>query len=166
MKNVILKLATFFVVIGICGFIFYAVAGTKPVYLEDFYAGEFHLYRFNVQNYWKIIADTLSQMDLDFIWGENPLTWQQNYQGDLNLAQFASDLANNMGYIFNIFIMIINTIIFLPIRLGVYLINTIFAVLGVSVNQLGEQDSRLNWLRDFINFMQFNFRIPLIGTGN
>lgn len=152
MKNAILKVIVFIIVIGILGMAFNNAFGYETImYLQKEQItmannGHFYIWKIDFWNYIKNIQLTTSNLSI--------------LQFKTPTRQFNSDIANNLALIMDFLIMIINLLLY-PMKVGAYLIQNFLAILGINTDTSAQYNG-LAWLVIFVRDILGQIAIPYI----
>lgn len=151
MKNLLLKIVTFTIVIGIVGFAINTLFGSQTIlYLQKktFYVNgnSWYMWEFKWWDYIKNLQTTATDGSI--------------LQFDLPTRVWNNDILNNLAVLGNFLIMIVNFLLY-PIKVGAYLIQNVLALLGVN-NDVTNTRNGLAWLVEFVRNILGNIAIPYI----
>lgn len=158
MKNLVLKVITFTIILGIIALaINHAFGSATFVYLRRvnvFYLnGEpQYMWKLDLWNYVKNIQTTAS----------NPSVLQfelPTRQWDSTVQSY-QDFTNNLALVVDYIIVVLNVLLY-PLKVGSYLLQNILAILGINTNT-SDPNNGLAWLIIFVRDMLSRVVIPYI----
>lgn len=152
MKNAILKVITFIIVIGILGMAFNNAFGYETImYLQKeqiTMANNGHFYIWKI-DFWSYIRNIqLTTSNLSILVFKTPT------------RQWNSDVTNNFALVIDFLIMIINLMLY-PLKVGAYLIQNLLAILGINTDTTATHNG-LAWLVIFVRDILGQIAIPYI----
>lgn len=158
MKNLLLKIITFTIVLGIIALAINNTFGSATfVYLRKvnimYVNGQpTYMWKLDLWNYIKNIQTTAS----------NPSVLQfelPTRQWDSTVQSY-QDFTNNLALVVDYIIVILNVILY-PLKVGSYLLQNILAILGINTNT-SDANNGLAWLVIFVRDMLSKVVIPYI----
>lgn len=137
MKSLVIKIGIALSILGVIALALNLVFGMGTInYLEQIKIGNITLYKYNFDEYFINLSNSLQDTSV------LTLSWQAR--------TWTSDIVNDLAYIANIFIFILNVLIY-PFRVGAYVVKNILAILGVNFTQI--EGSNITWLAQLINWL-------------
>ena len=154
MKQTILKMVAFTIVIGILALAINTAFGPQTIMFlekEQITYGTTHFYMWKY-NFWKYIANLqLATSDLSVLVFKVPdKQWNNNM--DWNA------LGNNMLVMLNYLIMVINIMLY-PFKIGAYLLQNLLALFGIN-HDVNNARNGLAWLVRFVQEIIGEIAIP------
>lgn len=152
MKQILLKVSTVIIILGVMGLGINAVFGMNTViYLQQAEINGVLVYKFNGFAYIENIYNTftnVAELQLHLPTDE----WSQ--------TDNLSDIGNNLAYMFNRIIMVFNITLY-PIRIIFYIIEIIVSLIGIPTQTGVYESNNLAWLVTIAKFLT-NLHIPYV----
>lgn len=151
MKNLILRIVTFTILMGIVALTINTAFGSETVLFlqkeQHFTLGnKWYIWKFN---WWGYISNL-----------QTSTTDTSILQLELPPRQWNSDIANNLGLIMDYLILIINILLY-PLKLASYLVTNVLAIFGVNMDVTNNKNG-LAWLVIFVRDMLSQIVVPYI----